>query len=124
MAVQRLFPHDFKDLFHSRFIQRWFAAAMEGQIPLAVKTARMNELVELTNTISAARNQTQCGVAYEVMVEGPSERDPSKYAGRVRNNKAMVFTVPDGVVPRRGELVQVLAEAAHLWGFSGKMVAD
>ena len=93
---------------------------MPEQVPLTVKVTRMNELVQLTNDIGIIRNQKECGLAFEVMVEGPSERDPQKYAGRARNNKAFVFPMADkpGLTP--GEIVSVLAEEAHLWGFSGR----
>lgn len=99
------------------------AAAREDQVPHAVKVARMNRVVALQNAISTARNTTQLGTVVEVLVEGPSTRDDTKYAGRARNNKAVVFTVSDGEpVPARGRLVQVTTEAAHLWGFSGTAV--
>ncbi|MHB9131717.1 MAG: tRNA (N6-isopentenyl adenosine(37)-C2)-methylthiotransferase MiaB [Armatimonadota bacterium] len=99
------------------------AATMEDQVPHEVKVARMNKLVELQNTISTWRNTAQLGTIFEVMVEGPSERDPDKYAGRARNNKALVFTLPPGAVkPNPGDLVQVRAGAAHLWGFMGTLV--
>ena len=99
------------------------AATLPDQLPQAVKVARMNRLVELQNTISIARNTQQLGADYEVLVEGPSERDPDKFAGRARNNKALVFTVAaDLTAPRPGDLVTVRAETAHLWGFGGRMM--
>jgi len=98
------------------------AAALPDQLPQAVKVARMNELVELQNAISTARNQQQLGTIFEVMVEGPSERDAAKFTGRARNNKALVFTAPEQHALHPGDLVHVQAEQAHLWGFSGRLV--
>lgn len=99
------------------------AATMPDQVPHEVKVARMTQMVELQNTLSTEKNTEQLGTVFEVMVEGPSERDPEKYIGRARNSKALVFTVPDGCHPHPGDLVAVRAESAHLWGFGGRMVA-
>lgn len=101
------------------------AATLPEQIPQTLKVARMTELVELQNQLSIARNTAQLGTVFEVMVEGPSERDPAKLTGRARNNKALVFTLPAGQqVPTPGTLVPVRATAPHLWGFSGEMVEE
>jgi tRNA-2-methylthio-N6-dimethylallyladenosine synthase len=98
------------------------AATMSDQVQQAVKVQRMTRVVELQNACSATRNAAQIGDMFEVMVEGPSERNPDKYAGRARNDKALVFTAPADSPPRRGEIVQIIAEAGHLWGFSGRMM--
>ena len=97
------------------------AASMPDQIPQRVKVARMIRMVEQQNSLSAARNTAQAGVIFEVLVDGPSTRDPEKDAGHARNDKALVFTAPAADRPRRGDLVQVVAEEGHLWGFSGRM---
>lgn len=96
------------------------AATMTEQVPQAAKVARMTRLVDLQNAISTAINTASAGTTFEVMTEGPSDRDASRYAGRARNDKAMVFNVV--TPPRRGEIVQVIAEQGHLWGCSGRMV--
>ncbi len=96
------------------------AATMPDQVPQAVKVARMQRLVELQNAISTAINTAAAGTIAEVLVEGPSERDATRYAGRARNDKAFVFDV--STLPRRGDLVRVVAEQGHLWGCSGRMV--
>ncbi len=98
------------------------AADMPDQIPQSVKVARMVRMVEIQNAISAARNSAQAGSVFEVMVEGPSSRNPEKFTGRARNDKALVFTCPANYHPQRGEIVQVEAEEGRLWGFSGKLV--
>lgn len=99
------------------------AADMPDQVPHAVKIARMNRLVELQNAISTANNAAQTGTVVEVMVDGPSERDPSLLTGRARNNKAVVFAPPTHKILHPGDLVRVRTETGHLWGFGGS-VAD
>lgn len=97
------------------------AATMTDQVPQGVKIARMNQVVALQNSISTRRNSAQIGEIFEVMLEGPSERDAGKFAGRARNNKALVFT-SDIQTPEPGDIVQVQATSAHLWGFGGKLL--
>ena len=94
------------------------AATMPDQLPQEVKVARMIKLVAETNTIGEEINRMQLGQLFEVMVEGPSQRDQSKYTGRARNDKSFVFTSPTALTP--GELVQVKATEAFLWGFMGE----
>jgi tRNA-2-methylthio-N6-dimethylallyladenosine synthase len=98
------------------------AASLPDQVPHALKVARMNQMVEMQNALSAARNAAQVGDIFEVLVEGPSPRDPEKYTGRARNDKAVVFTAPADVTLTPGDLVSVRAEAGHLWGFSGRLL--
>lgn len=100
------------------------AALLEDQVPHEVKVARMNTLVELQNTISIEVNAEQQGTIFEVMVEGPSDRDPSKLTGRARNNKTLVFPTPPDNAPQPGDIVHVRAETAHLWGCTGTLVTD
>ncbi|HEX2951081.1 MAG TPA: tRNA (N6-isopentenyl adenosine(37)-C2)-methylthiotransferase MiaB [Armatimonadota bacterium] len=98
------------------------AATLPDQVPHEVKVARMKQLVDFQNSLSAEQNARQAGQVFEVLVEGPSERDPEKFTGRARNDKALVFTVPAEYKPKRGETVHVVAEAGHLWGFSGRLL--
>ncbi|MEI7834591.1 MAG: tRNA (N6-isopentenyl adenosine(37)-C2)-methylthiotransferase MiaB, partial [bacterium] len=51
------------------------AATMPDQLPQEVKVARMIKLVAETNTIGEEINRMQLGQLFEVMVEGPSQRD-------------------------------------------------
>ena len=96
------------------------AADMPDQIPHAVKVARMTQVVELQNGISLRRNAAQVDECFEVMIDGPSERDASKYSGRTRNDKAFVLTSPMPLAS--GTIVQAVAETGHLWGFSGRLL--
>ncbi|MDP3984350.1 MAG: tRNA (N6-isopentenyl adenosine(37)-C2)-methylthiotransferase MiaB [Acidimicrobiia bacterium] len=48
---------------------------------------RFDRLVELQNRISLQRNQDQVGRRLELLVEGPSRKDPGVVAARARNGK-------------------------------------
>jgi tRNA-2-methylthio-N6-dimethylallyladenosine synthase len=63
------------------------AADMEDQVPAGVIQERFDRLVALQNAITLERNREMVGQHYEIMVEGPSKRDPALITGRTRGNK-------------------------------------
>ncbi len=52
------------------------------------------------------------------MVDGVSEKDPGRLAGRLRNNKLVVFPGKEDLI---GGLISVTTTAAHMWGFTGEV---
>ena len=60
-------------------------------VPLAVKTARLNEIIALQNELSAEANRKCVGRTYEVLIEGPSKRSAAELMGRTSQNKTCVF---------------------------------
>jgi tRNA-2-methylthio-N6-dimethylallyladenosine synthase len=92
---------------------------MENQIPRAVKQQRLQRLIELQNRITCEINASRVGCVFEVLVEGPSQKDPTKLAGFTRENKMMHFV---GGREWIGQLVRVRADEAHLWGFYGSLI--
>ncbi len=60
-------------------------------VPLAVKTARLNEIIALQNEISLEINRECVGRTYEVLIEGPSKRSAAELMGRTSQNKTCVF---------------------------------
>ena len=96
------------------------AAEMDGQIDNKIKTRRLVELIAVQNEITLETNQERAGQVFEVLVEGPSERDPSRMTGYTRHNKTVNFPGRRDVA---GKLVMVRAEKAHPWGFSGEIVS-
>jgi tRNA-2-methylthio-N6-dimethylallyladenosine synthase len=95
------------------------AAQMENQVPRAVKQERLQRLIALQNRITCEINSAQVGQVFEVLVEGPSQKDPTKLAGFTRENKMMHFV---GSNELAGQLARVRADEAHLWGFYGTVV--
>ena len=73
-------------------------------IPLEVKTRRLNEIINLQNELSLKSNQAEIGKTYTVLVEGPSKKNPEELCGRTGSNKMCVF--PDKV-HKAGEYVDV-----------------
>lgn len=56
-----------------------------------VKTARLNEIIELQTRMSLESNRRNIGETFKVLVEGPSKRNESDLCGHAGNNKMCVF---------------------------------
>lgn len=63
------------------------AAELGDHIDPAIVHERFDRLVELQNRITFERNRAQVGKVFEVMVEGPSKRDPGVATTRTRGNR-------------------------------------
>ncbi len=98
------------------------AAQMNGQLPRAVKTKRLQRLAELQNEIAREINEAQVGEVFEVLVEGPSQTNPKRWAGRTRTNKLAVFDPPPAARP--GQFLRVRAKNAFLWGWEAEVVGE
>ena len=64
---------------------------MKDDVSAAEKNRRLNEIIELQNRKSLERYKAQIGKRVQVLVEGPSKRDPSQLCGRASNNMMCVF---------------------------------
>jgi tRNA-2-methylthio-N6-dimethylallyladenosine synthase len=91
------------------------AAGFDDQLPHAVKSERMERLVELVQRRARERAERFLGRTMEVLVEGPSRTDPAKLRGRTRHNKTVNF---DGTAAA-GELVEVEITGATSTTLSG-----
>ncbi len=89
------------------------AAALEGQHSEGEKQRRNQELLAIIDDSVRRRLEARVGQEVEVLVEGPSPRNPSRLTGRTRNNQIVVFT---GGEELRGRLLNVRIERSL--GFS------
>lgn len=92
-------------------------AAELPQLPYAVKQARLKRLADRQNEISIERNKEWVGKAVEVLVEGPSPKNPKLWQGYSREFK-MVHFEPSNTL-NIGDLAIVEVESGHLWGLKG-----
>ena len=83
------------------------AAELDGQLTHAVKRERMDRLVEAVQRRAAERAQRFVGRTMEVLVEGPSRKDPERLRGRTRHNKTVHFAAEPGVQLGPGGLAEV-----------------
>ena len=74
-------------------------------VPPAVKTRRLEEIIALQNRLSLESNRRDVGKTFRVLVEGPSKRNPAELCGRNSQNKMCVW--PD-TEHRPGDLVDVV----------------
>ena len=77
---------------------------MADDVPDEVKTARLSQIIELQNELSAASNRRDVGREFEILVEGVSKRSDAQLFGRTSQNKVVVFDRGDH---RIGEYVKV-----------------
>ncbi|AEG60233.1 tRNA (N6-isopentenyl adenosine(37)-C2)-methylthiotransferase MiaB [Desulforamulus ruminis] len=94
------------------------AAKME-QVPEAIKSERIQRLIELQNKISFENNRMEEGKVLEVLVEGVTKSNADRLAGRTRTNKLVVF---DGPLELSGSLVPVRIKQGRLNLLEGEQV--
>ena len=80
------------------------AAQMTDQLPQTVKEERNQRLLQLINEIAARRYQALVGRRTQILVEGPSRKNPVRMSGRTRCNKIVVF---EGSERHRGQLMDL-----------------
>ena len=80
------------------------AAEMPGQVPQKVREERNQRLLEVINEIAGRRYSAFVGRQMQILVEGPSKKNPARMTGRTRCNKIVVF---DGSERHRGQLMDV-----------------
>ena len=97
------------------------AAEMEDPYSYEDKHKNFDKLVNLQNDISRKANEAYMGKVVEVLVEGKSKNDSSKYTGRTRTGKVVNFSGADGIV---GRLVNVNINEIHSWFLNGEMVIE
>ncbi len=88
----------------------------EDDVPEEVKKRRLAEVVALHREHALLSNQQDVGKTFEVLVEGPSKKNPEEFCGRTDTNKLVIF--PKGTT-KRGDYIQVLVDrcnAATLFG--------
>lgn len=96
------------------------AAQMADPAPEAEKKQHLTELIEVQNRISLAKNQAYIGTLTEVMVEGPSERNPAIWSGRNPQYKLIHFKPKPRQRP--GELAGARITAASTFTLEGEIL--
>jgi tRNA-2-methylthio-N6-dimethylallyladenosine synthase len=80
------------------------AAEMPNQIPQRVREERNHILLQTVNEIAARKYEIFVGHQTQILVEGPSRKNPARMTGRTRCNRIVVF---DGSERHRGEVMDV-----------------
>lgn len=88
-------------------------------VPLDVKTRRLNEIIALQNELSLKSNRNDIGKVFRVLVEGPSKKNPEELCGRSGSNKMCVFP---GGGHKAGDYVDVEVVSCTSATLIGKLV--
>jgi len=85
--------------------------------------------MEIQQEISHSKNRAKRGRTFDVLLEGPSTESELLLEGRLASQapeidgRVLINEVPDGWVPRVGELVRVKVTEAHPYDLVGRVVA-
>lgn len=80
------------------------AKKMQDDISEDVKGKRLQEVIDLQSRMSLASNKRDLGQVFEVLVEGPSKKNPDEFCGRTSQNKMVVFPKKES---KKGDYVMV-----------------
>lgn len=74
------------------------AYKLNDDVPEDEKLRRLNQIIELQNSISKDRNEKEIGNTHDVLVEGPSKKNKSQWRGRSDTNKVVIFDNHNGEI--------------------------
>ena len=97
------------------------SAALPDDVPTAEKERRDQVLLEDQERRGQERNDRLVGTVREVMVEGPSKRNKSRWSGRDSGNRIVVWDVAGEAPEKSGETVRVEITEAHPQILIGKL---
>ena len=95
------------------------AARWEDPVPAAVKHERLERLNALQYAQSRRRNEALVGTVQDVLVEGPSRKDPGRRSARTRTNRLVL--VP-GSAASDGRFAAARITSAQTWTLHGELL--
>ena len=98
------------------------AEMIDRFVPHDVSVDRYERLRRVIERSSRLANEARVGRVEEVVVEGPSKKDPSVTTGRTRRNTLVHFGSPPGGVPPTGTYARVEIAAAAANFLQGALV--
>jgi len=96
------------------------AAELPHAVPHDVAAERMARLRTVVERTSRQGHEARVGRVEEVMVEGPSRRDPGRLSGRTRHNRLVHFPAEPAL--RAGTYARVRVTAASTTNLLGELV--
>ncbi len=112
LSIMKAVGYDYAYMFqYSERPGTLAAKKYPDDVPPAEKTRRLGEIIELQNGLSLESNRRDVGREFEVLVEGPSKRNPAELCGRTSSNKMCVFPGPEGAECRPGDYVSVKVQS-------------
>ncbi|MBN2025868.1 MAG: tRNA (N6-isopentenyl adenosine(37)-C2)-methylthiotransferase MiaB [Actinobacteria bacterium] len=111
------FDAAFTFLYNAR--ERTAAAGLPGEIPVKVKQARLQKLMEVTRKMTSESMRSELGTDQTVLVHGPSRKNPRRWSARSRTNKLVHFERGDDDL--KGAFARVHITAAGNWSLQGTL---
>ena len=96
------------------------AAAREDQVSEEIKHQRFDRLKELYDGQVEKQNESYIGTIQDILIEGSSKNDETKYTGRTDSIKVVVFE-PNGK-EKIGDITKVKITENHKWFLSGEII--
>lgn len=94
---------------------------LKDDVPEDVKHARLTEIIQLQQKLSAANTNSLIGKTHKVLIEHESKKSSEMWMGRNPQNIVLVF--PKGN-SKKGEYVDVLAESCTVATLIGRVVSE
>jgi len=109
---------EFDGIFAFKFSPRpgTAAAVIEGQLPENIKSGRLAEILSLQDEITLQKNLLFENTQQEILIEGVSDTDKSRLAGRTRTNK--IVTIPE-TETSKGTIITVEIRKARKHSLEG-----
>ena len=95
------------------------ARKYKDDVPEAVKSSRLSEMISFQGKLSLKSKKTDVGKIYEVLIEGTSKKSADHHYGRNSQNKVVVF--PKGNIGK-GDYVRVFIERSTSATLIGKTI--
>ena len=97
------------------------AVELDGHLDQATVNERYQRLAALTRQLAGQSNARQVGTVQQVLVEGPSKKDPDRVSGRTRTNRLVHLETHPAATP--GRLVHARLGAAASFYLHGTVTA-
>ncbi|MFP4605891.1 MAG: tRNA (N6-isopentenyl adenosine(37)-C2)-methylthiotransferase MiaB [Bacteroidales bacterium] len=96
LSLMRYANYDFAYMFkYSERPGTKAARRMEDDVPEEIKKRRLNEVIELQNTLSEENKKKAVGKTFTVLIENESKKSAQQFAGRNSQNQVVVFPKED-----------------------------
>ncbi len=98
------------------------AASMPGRVDRDTVQERFDRLVGAVHSSAMAKNELLVGTVRQVLIEGPSKRDPDILTGRTASNKVVHMPCPSGTAASdlAGTFEQIAITDAQTWFLLGR----
>lgn len=97
------------------------AETLSGHLDEELKSARLNEILSLQNSITDRKNKELEGTVQEILVEKPDQKmKPDQVVGRTSGNKIVLVRTSDSIPP--GTIIKVKIIRAHRHSLVGELL--